>query len=209
MAYAPSSCKEFFTVDQGIKMREHIENYPPLQLVTNEDASSLYEPYKNEYYLAGPFNPQLHKPLFQPGFTYKFVECNGPYPQPADYGEYFSYNINNVLLDFEIDEENFDDITHPNHAAIYIEELAQFTSVSNELSIPQKCYNNFNLGPIGGTVTLFNDGIFNTNITITPQDSTAINSQNLINDLPQGLYKVEKNYQDGAIEETIIIKDNN
>jgi hypothetical protein len=190
-------------------MKEHIANSTSLQQATNPDASSLYEPYQGEYYIAGPFNPQLHKPLFQPGFTYKFVKCSGTYPQPADYGEYFSYNINNVLLGFEVDEENFDDITHPNHAAIYIEELAQFNSISSELSSPQKCYNNFNVSPIGGTITLFNDGVFNTNVTITPQDSTSINSQSLINNLPQGLYKVEKNYQDGAIEETIIIKENN
>ncbi|MFT4669747.1 MAG: hypothetical protein ACI9M9_000764 [Flavobacteriaceae bacterium] len=51
-----------------------------------------------------------------------------------------------------------------------------------------------------------NDVIFNTNISITPQDSTAINNQNLVNDLQPGLYKIEKTYVDRAIKQTVILK---
>jgi hypothetical protein len=32
--------------------------------------------------------------------------------------------------------------------------------------------------------------------------------QNLIQQLPSGLYKIEKNYEDGAKQETIILKEN-
>ena len=42
-----------------------------------------------------------------------------------------------------------------------------------------------------------------------PQDSTGINNPNLIIDLQQGLYKIEKNYIDGAQQETLIYKENN
>jgi hypothetical protein len=48
----------------------------------------------------------------------------------------------------------------------------------------------------------------NENITITPKDSTAINNPELINDLDPGLYKLEKNYDDGATDQTIISKEN-
>ncbi|MFT4697883.1 MAG: pantothenate kinase [Flavobacteriaceae bacterium] len=72
---------------------------------------------------------------------------------------------------------------------------------------PRKCYDNFNLAATGGTVLKFNDNVLNNNVTIIPQDSTSINSQNLINDLPSGLYKIEKTYNDGAVEETVIIKE--
>jgi hypothetical protein len=51
--------------------------------------------------------------------------------------------------------------------------------------------------------------VINTNITVTPQDSIGINSPTLIDDLQQGLYKIEKNIIDGSTEETIIFKGNN
>lgn len=56
--------------------------------------------------------------------------------------------------------------------------------------------------------SLFNDGVFNTNVTITPKDSTAINNPTLVDELPPGLYEVEKNYDDGASQEAIIYKEN-
>ncbi|MBL4662262.1 MAG: hypothetical protein JKY22_01570 [Flavobacteriaceae bacterium] len=92
-------------------------------------------------------------------------------------------------------------MTHPNHTAILIDQL--------DTGQTRKCYDNYNQAPIGGSVTKFNDGVFNANVTITPQDSTAINNPNLINDLQNGLYKIEKNYNDGATQETVIIKENN
>ncbi|PIX09869.1 MAG: hypothetical protein COZ75_04570, partial [Flavobacteriaceae bacterium CG_4_8_14_3_um_filter_34_10] len=66
-----------------------------------------------------------------------------------------------------------------------------------------------NKAPIGGTVIKFNDNVFNNNITLTQKDSTGINNPNLIQNLPSGLYKIEKNYEDGAIQESVIFKENN
>lgn len=74
---------------------------------------------------------------------------------------------------------------------------------------PQRCYDNNDLPANGGKVTRFNDNIFNANVTITPQDSLGINNPNLILDLPNGLYSIEKEYLDGNYEQTVIIKDNN
>jgi len=51
--------------------------------------------------------------------------------------------------------------------------------------------------------------VFNVNVTITAQDSTSINNQNLIENLENGLYKIDKNYEDGSTQETIIYKEDN
>jgi hypothetical protein len=51
--------------------------------------------------------------------------------------------------------------------------------------------------------------VLNNNITITPQDSLSINNQNLIQNLENGLYKIEKDYDDGATQQTVIYKGNN
>ena len=102
-------------------------------------------------------------------------------------------------------EQNYRSITHPNHTAIKIKQVETSLGYTNI----QKCYNNFNLSPNGGSIIKFNDAVFNTNVTITPQDSISINEQNLIQELPSGLYKIEKNYEDGSKQETVIFKDNN
>lgn len=73
----------------------------------------------------------------------------------------------------------------------------------------QKCYDNYNRKPKDGSVTRFNDNILNANITVTPKDSLSINNPVLINNLDPGLYKVEKNYEDGTTQETIIYKETN
>jgi hypothetical protein len=62
---------------------------------------------------------------------------------------------------------------------------------------------------ISGKIVKFNDDILNNNITLSLIDSTGINNQNLINDLPNGLYKIEKNYDDGATKETVMYRGNN
>jgi len=51
--------------------------------------------------------------------------------------------------------------------------------------------------------------VFNVNVTITAQDSLSINNQNLIENLENGLYKIDKIYEDGSTEETVIYKDTN
>jgi len=72
---------------------------------------------------------------------------------------------------------------------------------------PRKCWNTGIAQ--GGTLIKFNDDVLNTNVTISEQDSTAINNEELINNLEPGLYNVIKNYQDGRTEETVIFKENN
>jgi len=207
MNYVPQddlSCNKIFSLGQGIRMRESLDIDCSGQYANaiTTDVASLYEPYKGEYYLAGP--AQLTDfPLFQPGFDYKFVECHCSCPQPIPYGNTnFTYSILNVLNSIDADDTNYGDMVHPNHSAIRILQLEDGTTQ------PQRCYDNTNRAPVSGSLTRFNDGVFNGNVTITPQDSTAINNPNLINNLQPGLYKIEKNHVDGAVEETVIIKEN-
>jgi hypothetical protein len=54
----------------------------------------------------------------------------------------------------------------------------------------------------------FNDNIPSTNVTITPKDSLQINNPNLILNLENGLYNIKKQFNDGTIEERIILKQN-
>jgi len=74
---------------------------------------------------------------------------------------------------------------------------------------PRKCYDNNNKAPNGGSVTRFNDGVFNANVTITPKDSMGINDQHLIQNLQNGLYTIDKTYDDGSTQQTVIQKGNN
>ena len=206
MAYTIPTCRMGLTIGQLIRARETIDVYNHFPEVTNDiGIESLYEPYQGEYYVAGP-STSHNPPLFQPGFTYRFVECSGDNPQPADFDEIFIYNINSILSSFEKSDLDYHSMIHPNHSAILIKHDIFGTEF---LTQPKKCYNNFNKASSGGLITKFNDGVFNTNVTITPQDSTSINNQNLIQNLENGLYKIEKSYNDGAVEETVIIKDNN
>ncbi len=202
-------CDDYnFTPGQGIYMRETIAYATVLQNVLT-DVPSLYEPYKGEYPAYYPYPASLVLPLFQPGFNYFFVECDGEYPEPAPFNESFYYDLFNIIDNVTSSETNYSSITHPNHTAIYIKPVLLPANV-DAFSEPQKCYNNYNSPPIiGGSVITFNDGVLNTNVTITAQDSTAINNEQLIDNLQPGLYNVIKNYQDGHTEETVILKENN
>jgi len=99
---------------------------------------------------------------------------------------------------------NYENITHSNHTAIHIKH-----GYGDFLDQPEKCYDNYNKTPSGGSITKFNDNVFNTNVTITAQDSTSINNENLIENLDPGLYNIKKTYNDGSIQETVIFKENN
>lgn len=208
MSYAPGDCKDNFTIGQGIKMKEALANEAVLQPIKTTIAS-LYEPYKGDYYLAGPVPQSPNPPLFQPGFTYRFVECecDPSCPEPSPYEDTsFSYG-GNALLTILKDETDFSAITHPNHTAIQIDFVNPLPDSYGQNT--RRCYDNWNKAAIDGSVTRFNDGVLNTNITILPQDSTAINDPALINTLNPGLYKIEKNYNDGATKQTIVVKENN
>lgn len=195
----------YFFPEQGQYMRNHILAYPNRFEPLQNTIASLYEPYKGEYYISGPATND--PPLFQPGFKYRFreCECDCPSGEPTPY-EDTSFSIGSFTLSsFEPDETNFNLITHPNHSAIQIVFSPSLPSSYGQNT--RKCYDNWNRAPIGGSITRFNDGVFNANVTITTQDSTAINNPNLIQQLDPGLYKIDKNYEDGAVQENVIFKE--
>lgn len=198
--------KDQFTDGQGIRMRETILNEACLQGM-RAPVSSLYEPYAGNYYFAGPLNPD-DKPLFQPGFDYKFVQAGGPthdgyqvYNIPSAYDDLsFVYDNTNILNEVDRFSLDLDALTHPNDSAIIIEQLdAQ----------PRKCYHNRNRSPIGGTVIKFIDNIPNENYTVTDKDSTSINNPTLIQDLENGLYMIRKDYNNGSHEQETLLKTGN
>lgn len=215
MSYANRDCRSVFTVGQAIRMREALDTQAVLQPLKGTIAS-LYEPYKGEYYLGGPVSGGgpvafYYRPLFQPGFDYRFVECDcePDCNEPSPYEDTSFTTINNTILsiDKEVNSADFNTITHPNHTAIKI--LFAPIGPASSLSIPRRCYYNWSRGPIGGSLTKFNDGVFNANVTITPKDSTAINDPSFITNLQPGLYTVNKLYEDGATQQEVIVKDNN
>lgn len=206
MSYAFICWDRHFSVGQAIRMHEKvIADVNNIYAPTQNNIASLFEPYKGEYYLAGPALPPGSKPLFQPGFTYHYLECSGYYPAPAPYGELFNFIYSPVVKVVNATTSNYGNIDHINHTAIQILEVDQ----ANGYAQVQKCYNNYNQNPDGGTLIQFNDGVFNTNVTITSQDSTQINNPQMIDNLDPGLYNVIENYNDGSTQETVIIKENN
>lgn len=206
MAYTLTNCRTQFTVGQSIHMQEDIEKAIPTTFadIIAPDFSSLYEPYDGEYYAAGPFYPELHTPLFQPGFDYQFLACTGPFVQPAPFGDTFPVNSTIQVNTISAYETDFSIITHPNHTAVNILQVNQAFGET----LYEKCYDNYNKAPKGGRVVLFNDGVFNYNTTTTEKDSTAINANTLVQDLTPGLYKIEKDYDGGTTTQTIIQKNN-
>jgi hypothetical protein len=182
-------------------MREKIESYTPLVQATTTVAS-LYEPYAGEYFDPNNPNDPLYKPLFQPGFEYRFFECDCDCPEPAPYEDISFTYTQNIIKQVGKYESDYSTIYHPNHSAIGIK------IENNPVFWPQprRCYDNPNRRPVGGSLTRFNDNVFNYNITVTPKDSTGINSPLLIEQLVPGLYKIEKIYEEGNTEQDIIFK---
>lgn len=203
MGYTRIDCYNQFTLGQAIYMHETVcGNLDFKELTTSIEA--LYEPYEGEYYGAGPYYPNEHTPLFQPGFDYVFVRCEGNYVQPAPFGEAFSAYPQNRIKEVSRDETNFSTIFHPNHTAIIIDQVDS----AFDYARVEKCYDNYNRNPLAGRVVRFNDNVLNTNITITEKDSTGINNEQLIDNLSNGLYKIEKDYPEGVQTQTILFKDN-
>ncbi|MBX2826563.1 MAG: hypothetical protein KTR22_00265 [Flavobacteriaceae bacterium] len=208
MGYSYGSCQNNFTVGQGIRMREMIAwDFDNKFEVVETPLASLYEPYKGEY-IEYTSQPNSDPPLFQPGFEYYFWECEcqeqTPCNDPAPYEDTsFSYTDTQILHILK-DESDYSSITHPNHSAIAIKHPHE-----DFWPQPRRCFDNWQTPPIiGGTITLFHDGIFNANVTITAQDSLQMNNTHLINDLDPGLYNIKKSKIDGSIEETNVLKEN-
>jgi hypothetical protein len=210
-----------FTNEQGFRMRGAIESGPYAQALDDADNdgdfSPLYEPYKGSYYVAGPAQNPNDAPHFQPGFDYEFVSCNCDcnscpiHPEcvnePSDYTTTNFQTNSNIVLSIDKYHSNYDDIVQPNHTAIRILNLPTNSPIT--APITRRCYDNNNRAAGGGKVTKFNDDIFNTNTTVTPKDSTQINSPLLINGLPAGLYVIDKTFEDGSTEQQVIQKGNN
>jgi len=192
----------FLTIGQGIRMREAIECDALGKFAQAETTiASLYEPYKGTYGVGFGNIP----PTFQPGFDYIFVYCECPCSIPMPYGShFFNYNLLNIAAQYDADETNYNTIVHPDHSAIIIQQLQD----PNTLAQPERCYDTYNRRPSNGRVIKFEDNVPNANVTITQKDSLDINSPKLIEDLNPGLYNIEKNYNDGTSEETMIFKEN-
>tara|TARA_R110000850_G_scaffold16697_3_gene51801 strand:- start:29064 stop:30425 length:1362 start_codon:yes stop_codon:yes gene_type:complete len=190
---------DHFTPGQGVRMRETILNEQDL-LDRTTTICSLYEPYAGGYYFAGPYNTTLHTPLFQPGFDYRFIACGSGteiYNEPTACETSFSYQSLNLIKQVDKYSLDLEDIYHPNHSAIVIDQLS---------NTPEVCYNNYNRSPGGGSVIRFNDGVYNTNTTTTLKDSLQINDPYLIDNLDSGLYVINKDFCDGTQEQTAVYK---
>lgn len=200
-----------FTDGQLIRMHERASstNYSSVRTTTN----ALYEPYKGVY-------PDFLTPStlnngvrLQPGFDYKFVECGHNYDQPTNYTDSpFYFDTQNVIKQISPIVTNYNSIFHPNHTAIIIKEL----DISTQTASVNKCYDNWKTPDIwngggtltGGVITTFNGNSFNYNVTLTQKDSTGIVDPDLIPNLDPGLYKLERQFEDGSKQEEIIYKDN-
>ncbi len=209
MGSRSGGCYDRFSVAQAIRMREYIAEDPNNELdAVTTTLASLYEPYKGTY-IEYASQPNTDPPLFQPGFEYYFWDCEcqeqNPCNEPSPWADTSFDYTNTQLLHILKDETNYSSITHPNHSAIAIKHPhADFWPQ------PRRCFDNWLSPPItGGIVTKFNDGVFNTNVTVTPKDSLEINDENLINDLDPGLYNIKKNKVDGSVDETNVLKENN
>ena len=210
MSYSPAAPQysKKFTTAQKIRMHESVleDSYGEFGAATTSFAA-LYEPYKGSYPLYYPHPQPWPMPMFQPGFTYDFIECCCEYIQPAEYGDLnFSVEPGHVIKHVDKYLTLYSQIYHPNHSAIIIHEIDQAFGASSV----QKCYDNYQSPPVlGGKVIRFNDNVLNANVTITPKDSTQITDPELIDNLDNGLYKIETNYGNGVDEETIIYKTGN
>jgi len=197
-------CGDRFTAGQKVRMREAIDTDAYGELGNAETTiDSLYLPYRGNYGAGGA--PSGPPPVFQPGFDYVFKQCGpfGQYPPPPDWFDISHFTIINggyYTFSKDILPQDYHTIIHYNHFAITIQQV-------EDTNATRCCYSVGNGFADNGNLILFNDGVFNTNVTITPQDSTQINNPNLIQELQPGLYNIQKNYN-GIIEETTIIKEN-
>ncbi|MFT5248513.1 MAG: hypothetical protein ACI93P_000226 [bacterium] len=206
MSYA-HYCQQEFTAGQVSTMRAYINlvvGLPNVTAIEINPVEILYQPYKGEYYLAGPLpvdeDGHLNPPKFQYGFDYVFYDTSQAevWNQPTSWGN-TNFWYGSVTQSFDVNHNS--PILHPNHTAFKILQI--------DGNYPRMCYNNYNRAPSGGTIIKFLDNVTNANVNISSQDSTSINNPNLINNLDPGLYNIIENYDDGGSQETMIYKENN
>ena len=193
MSYNDPYFLNHFTNGQGVRMRENLLNNNDYFSIKNTVAS-LYQPYK---IIESPMQY-----FFQPGFGYEFVNCAaGCIVISSDYDNVsFNYDDNHIT------NYSFDKL-HTPYSDIYQSENMAVRILQIDDTQPRKCYSVTTKG-IGGIVVTFNENIINSNFTTTVKDSTAINSPNLIQNLPNGLYIIKKDYNDGSQEQQTILKEN-
>ncbi len=141
-AYCFDCVQDYLTLGQVRRMREKIESFTPLVQATTTVAS-LYEPYAGEYFDPNNPNDPLYKPLFQPGFEYRFFECDCNCLEPAPYEDISFTYTQNIIKQVSKYETDFSIITHPNHSAIHIDLISQCISGQNT----RRCYDNYNRKP--------------------------------------------------------------
>ncbi len=200
----------YFTTGQKIRMYQTIYSDTDLQQKLaklpdgSADFSVLYEPYKVIEGTSG-FDPDIN--YYQPGFDYEFITCSadgqwgGYSPDASNYDDItFDIHYNGIYNQF-MDKyfTPYDELIQPDHTSILI-------PIIDNLQ-PRKCLCSMLKLASGGSVTKFNDGIINTNITVYPKDSLQINDSNLIHNLNSGLYKIDKQFIDGSQEQNVILKD--
>lgn len=207
MAYSPSECMNAFTIGQAIRMHETVIYAQAVNANLGDaltDIPSLYEPYMGAYGSGGGA-PLGTPPTFQPGFDYVFKKCGpyGQYPPPPNWYDTSHFTEGNEFLTFskDISPQYYNTIIHYNNYAINIVQI-------NDPYPSRSCYSVSGSIADNGNLIQFNDGVFNTNVTITPQDSTSINNPNFLDELQPGLYNIQRNYN-GTIQETTILKENN
>lgn len=205
MGDAYDCTQRYLTIEQGAFIHNFVRNDATFIPII-QSPEVLFEPYKGEYSDTSPVTSLAY---FQPGFDYDFVECVGPYPEPAIYNEMFYFYRNNVIHTASADEDDYNLIYHPNHSAIMIQQLQQPSGPAPQLiRDAQKCYDISSFWAANGSLTKFNDNVFNGNVTITPMDSTTINNPQMVENLEPGLYVVDKNYEDGTTQQNVILKEN-
>ena len=104
-----------------------------------------------------------------------------------------------MVYSFPSDYAVYEDIVHLNNTAIRIVQLED---------TPRRCYSNLAKNANSGTIVKFNDGVINANVTATAKDSLGINDPNLVNNLENGLFLIETNFDDGTQDQKVILKDN-
>lgn len=205
-------CASEFSNGQAAVMRwyiYYINSNPDITVVKTYSPEILYEPYEGEYGLCN--GSEAHNPKFQYGFDYEFIECRlydiNSQNCPTDYGDH-DFILGADAYDEFDSSETYDSsydlpIIHPNHTAIIINQLPYLTN-----NYAEKCYDAWK-NASSGSVKNFLDGVINYNYTIQYLDSLQVNNPDLVPNLQNGLYNIDKQYIDGQNIDKTILKTNN